>query len=186
MKTNKLLLTGSTIRTSLFLLLVLVFVQCTGPRGYNGQDGIDGDVFAYSAIYDVYPEDWAGDVDGYFTSLTMPEITNDIYENGAVLVYRLVEVDPKSFNMLPYTYVDNALTIYMDFDAYIGSIDLTYKEVYNGTNDTFAPEDFMSFKVVIIEGLRLANLKTMVNVKDFNAVSKLLKANNYHIEEFTF
>jgi hypothetical protein len=183
MKTSKILLTDGTIRMSFFVFLVLMFVQCTGPRGYDGQDGIDGDVFAYSAIYDVYPEDWTGDVDGYYASLPMPEITNDIYENGAVLVYRLVEVDPKSFNMLPYTYVDNALTRYMDFDAFIGRIDLYYKEVFDGINDTFAPEDVMSFKVVIIEGIRLANLKTMVNVKDFNAVSKLLKVDTGNSKE---
>jgi hypothetical protein len=62
----------------------------------------------------------------------------------------------------------------MDFDAYVGSIDLIYKEVLNGVNDTQAPDGLMSFKVVIIEGLPLATLKKMVNVNDFGAVSKLL------------
>ena len=62
----------------------------------------------------------------------------------------------------------------MDFDAYVGSIDLIYKEVFDGVNDTFAPESIMSFKVVIIEGIPLAVLKTMVDVSDFDAVTKLL------------
>ena len=41
-------------------------------------------------------------------SLNVPEITDEIYYTGAVLVYKLIEIDPKSFNLLPYTYVDNA------------------------------------------------------------------------------
>jgi len=40
-------------------------------------------------------------------------------------------LEPKSFNLLPYTYVDNALAIYFDFDAYVGSINLIYKEVFD-------------------------------------------------------
>jgi hypothetical protein len=180
MKANKLQLTGGSIQIYSFLLLMLVFVQCSGPegpmgpRGFDGQDGIDGISNTYSVIYDIAPSDWDGNIDRYDAYLDVPEITDDIYYNGAVLVYRLIETEPKSFNLLPYTYVDNALTVYMDFDAYVGSIDLIYKEVFDGVNDTPAPVDFMSFKVLIIEGIPLATLKTMVNVNDFNAVSKSL------------
>ncbi len=81
------------------------------------------------------------------------------------LVYRLIEMEPKSFNLLPYTYVDNALAIYFDFDAYVGSINLIYKEVFDLVNDTPAPGDVMSFKVVIFEGIPLATLKTMVDIR---------------------
>jgi hypothetical protein len=144
-----------------------------GPAGYDGQDGLDGINYTHSVIYDVDPSEWSGDVNGYFVSLNVPEITDNIYYDGAVLVYRLIEIDPKSFNLLPYTYVDNALTIYMDFDAYVGFIDLTYKEVFEGVNDTPAPAGLMSFKIVIIEGIPLATLKTKVNINDFAAVSKM-------------
>ena len=187
MKTNKLQLSSGIIRFFSFVILVLAFIACEGPmgpegpqgpQGYDGLDGLDGISTTYSAIYDVDPSEWDGDIDGYVAFLNVPEITEDIYDAGAVLVYRLFETEPKSFNMLPYTYVDNALTVYMDFDAYVGSIDLIYKEVFDGANDTFAPEDLMSFKVVIIEGIPLAALKTMVDVKDFNAVTKLLKLDN--------
>jgi hypothetical protein len=149
-----------------------------GPMGPQGSDGADGTAFAYSVIYDVYPEDWAGDVDGFRVYLEVPEIDDDIYYTGAVLVYRLIEVDPKSFNLLPYTYVDNGLTVYMDFDAYVGGIDLIYKEVFEGVNDTYAPADFMAFKVLIIEGIPLASLKGMVNIHDVDAVTRFLKLEN--------
>jgi hypothetical protein len=155
-----------------------------GPRGFDGNDGLDGlpglnglngEAFAYSAIYDIEPAEWSGDADGYWTFLDVPEINDDIYYEGTVLVYRLIEIDPYSFNMLPYTYVDNSLTVYMDYDAYVGGIDVLYKEIYEDVNDTFAPDELMTFKVVIIEGIPLAKLKTMVDINDYHAVSSILK-----------
>ena len=184
MKTRKLKLSSGTVRICSLLLLMAVLVQCTGhegpmgPQGFDGQDGLDGINYTHSVIYDVDPSEWVGDIDGYNVSLNVPEITDDIYYTGAVLVYRLIEIDPKSFNLLPYTYVDNTLITYMDFDAYVGSINLIYKEVFEGFNDTPAPIDLMSFKIVIIEGIPLATLKSMVNINDFDAVSKILNIDN--------
>jgi len=145
----------------------------SGYDGYDGEDGKDGKNYTHSVIYDVEPSSWTGDLNGYDAVIDVPEITEDIYYNGAVLVYRLFETEPKTFNMLPYTYVDNALTIYFDFDVYVGSIDLMYKEVMDGVNDTPVINNPMAFKVVIIEGIPLAKVKTMVDVSDYSAVSKL-------------
>lgn len=184
MKTIKLQLSAGIVRISSFLLLIAMFVRCQGPTGpmgptgNDGQDGLDGINYTHSVIYDVDPSEWIGNTDGYNVSLNVPEITDNIYYDGAVLVYRLIEIDPKSFNLLPYTYLDNALSIYLDYDAYVGSIDLIYKEVFEGVNDTPAPADLMSFKIVIIEGIPLATLKTKVNINDFAAVSKMLNLDN--------
>jgi hypothetical protein len=184
MKTNQLQLSSGIVRISSFLLLMVLLVQCTGqegpmgPQGYDGQDGLDGINYTHSVIYDVDPSEWTGNADGYSVSLNVPEITDDIYYTGAVLVYRLFEIEPKSFNLLPYTYVDNDLTTYMDFDAYVGSINLIYKEVFAGVNDTPEPTSLMSFKIVIIEGTPLATLKTLVNINDFAAVSRMFKIDN--------
>ena len=175
MKSNKLRLREKSIRIFPFVLLVLLLSQCTGQKEQN--DDLDGTNFTYSAIYDIDPSDWVGDVDGYYALIDVPEITDDIYYNGAVLVYRLFETEPKSFNLLPYTYVDNSLVVYMDFDAYIGSIDLIYKEVFDGVNDTPVPVNIMSFKVLIIEGIPLAKLKGMVDVSDYGAVVKMMNVN---------
>jgi hypothetical protein len=183
MKTNKLQLSGGLIRIGSLLFLILMFVQCTGPEGPMGPKGSDGISTTYSTIYDIDASEWNGNADGYRVTLDVPEITDDIYYNGAVLVYRLIETAPKSFNLLPYTYVDNDFTIYMDFDAYVGSIDLIYKEIVAGVNDTYAPSNLMSFKIVIIEGIPLATLKTMVNVSDFVAVSKMLNIDKGNTKE---
>lgn len=174
MKSNKLRLKEKSIRICPFVLLMLLFSQCTGPEGPMGDDGLDGINFTRSVIYDIGPSEWVGDVNGYNALIDVPEITDDIYYNGAVLVYRLIETEPKSFNLLPYTYVDNSLTVYMDFDAYVGSINLIYKEVFDGVNDTPAPVNIMSFKVLIIEGIPLATLKGLVDVSDYGAVAKMM------------
>jgi len=180
MKSNKLQLKEKTIRICLYVLLMFLFSQCTGPEGpmgNDGLDGLDGINFTHSVIYDIDPSEWVGDVNGYDALIDVPEITDDIYYNGAVLVYRLIETEPKSFNMLPYTYVDNSLTVYMDFDAYIGSIDLIYKEIFEGVNDTPVPVNIMSFKVLIIEGIPLAALKGLVDIRDYGAVAKMMNVN---------
>ena len=180
MRTIKLQLKDKAIRICAFFLLALVLTRCTGPigpmgnDGLDGKDGIDGINFTHSVIYDINASDWVGDLNGYYVTIDVPEITDIIYYNGAVLVYKLFETAPKSFNMLPYSYVDNTLTVYMDFDAYVGSIDLTYKEVLGGVNNTPAPQGIMSFKVVIIEGIPLAKLRSMVDVSDYSAVAKML------------
>jgi len=194
MKTNRQQLSSGIVRIFPFLLLMAVVVQCTGPEGpmgpkgndgqdgLNGLNGVDGINYTHSVIYDVEASEWTGDINGYDAWLDVPEITEDIYYEGAVLVYRLIEdLDPKSFNLLPYTYVDNALIIYMDYDAYIGGIDLIYKEVYDGVNDTPEMAGLMSFKIVIIEGLSLAELKDMVNINDIAAVLSMLNVDNGQI-----
>ena len=180
MKAIRLQLSSGIIRIGLFLLLMVTLAGCIGREGPMGPAGLDGINYTRSVIYDVNASDWAGNVDGYNAVLTVPEITDDIYYNGAVLVYRLVEIDPKSFNLLPYTYVDNDLTIYVDFDAFVGSIDLIYKEVLAGVNDTPAPTNLMSFKVVIIEGIPLGELKKKVNVNDYSAVARLFNLDDVH------
>lgn len=175
MESNKLRLKEKSIRIWPFVLLLLLLSQCTGQEEQN--DDLDVINFTHSAIYDIGPSEWVGDVDGYNALIDVPEITDDIYYNGAVLVYRLFETEPKSFNLLPYTYVDNSLFVYMDFDAYIGSIDLIYKEVFEGLNDTPVPATIMSFKVLIIEGIPLATLKGLVDLSDYGAVAKMMNVN---------
>ena len=174
MNSINLRLKEKSIRICPFVLLMLLFSQCTGPAGPMGNDGLDGISFAYSVIYDIGPSEWVGDVNGYNALIDVPEITNDIYYKGAVLVYRLFETEPKSFNLLPYTYVDNSLVVYMDFDAYVGNINLIYKEVFDGVNDTPVPVNIMSFKVLIIEGIPLGTLKGLVDVTDYGAVAKMM------------
>lgn len=171
------------------VILTVLFTNCqgdegpmgpSGPRGEKGQDGAPGIANVYTTIYDVNPGDWNGNVDGYTVSLVVPEINSVIYQQGAVLVYRLFENSTdKSFNMLPYTWIDNNLTEYMDFDVYIGKLEIKYKWVDNGINNTDAPKETFSFKVVIIEGTMISTMKQKINISNFNEVELYLKGKNY-------
>lgn len=149
-----------------------------GPRGPQGLDGPKGDPgdIAYSIQFEVLPSDWTGDANGYYAYLPAAEITSAIYNNGAVLVYLLNEEDTNNmyFNMLPFTSVDNNSITYMDFNVYVGEIELILKWIDNGVNVTEAPGANYAFKVIIMEGTDITTLKNEVNIYNFNAVSNYL------------
>jgi hypothetical protein len=132
-----------------------------------------GNANVMSVQYTVQPNNWIGNLDGYSATLNVPEITSDIYTNGTVLVY-IYNLQNSTFNMLPYTNVDNSSTIYMDFDAYVGNIILYFKTIDNGVNTTQAPNGTEIFKVVIVEGTPLTALKENVNVTNYISVAKFL------------
>ncbi len=161
----------------LFFTIVLIglFVfACVGPKGEDGIDGKDANVG--SAIYDIDPSDWTGNVDGFMTTLDVPEITGDVFYDGAVLVYMLkneLSAD-RSFNQLPYTWMNNGNVEYMDFDAFIGKINITIKWVDNGINNTEAPKNKYTYKVLIIEGMPLTTLENKINFSNFNEVIEFL------------
>ena len=167
-----------TLSIVLFFALVILGTSCIGPPGrdgYDGRDGIDGrdgNANVGVVVYDVEPENWFGDYNGYTTTLNVPEITQYIYGNGAVLVYMLRNegADDQSFNQLPYTWLNNTVTEYFDFDAYVGSLDITYRWVDNGVNNTEAPTGLYSFKILIIEGTPLSTLKSQFDLSTPEAV----------------
>lgn len=154
-----------TLRLTILATILAVFaISCVGPRGYDGRDGQDGEDGTANvgvAIYDVQANEWTGDVDGYTASLIVPEITEYVYQNGAVLIYMLKDegTDVQSFSQLPYTWLNSGNTEYMDYNAFIGRIDITIRWVDNGINTTEAPDGKYSFKVIVIEGTPLAVLK---------------------------
>jgi len=171
--------------TTLVLIFAFIFLcfSCVGPQGEDGIDGRDGNANVGSAIYDIDASGWEGNVDGFVTTLNVPELTKNIYENGAVLVYLLKnESTPdKSFSQLPYTWLNNTMTEYMDFDAYIGSIDITLRWVDNGVNNTEAPKGRYTFKVIVIAGTALSVLETKTDISNPNAVISYLSANQINL-----
>jgi len=150
---------------SLFISFITILLL-----SYSCIDRKDNNVGA--AIFDIFPANWEGNIDGFVTSLEVPELTNDIYENGTVLVYMLKNENSadKSFNQLPYSWLNNSNTEYMDFDAYIGRIDITLRWVDNGINNTEAPKDNYTFKVIVISGTPLSVLETKTDISDPDAV----------------
>jgi hypothetical protein len=158
----------------LIVILGLLVVACVGPKGEDGIDGKDANVG--SAIYDIEPSDWTGNIDGFLTTLTVPEINEDVFYDGAVLVFMLKNENAadRSFNPLPYTWLNNGKTEYMDFDAFIGKVNITIRWVDNGINNTEAPNSRYTFKVLIIQGMQLSVLENQVNLSNYHEVMKFL------------
>jgi hypothetical protein len=154
------------------LSVILIALSCEGPQGIEGPKGADGIANVNSAIFDVESNRWLGDTNGYTATLIIPEIDNEIYNNGAVLVYMLTneQSSDKSFNKLPYTYIDNSFIEYMDYNVYIGTIDITIRQAENNVNNTQAPGALIAFKVIIIEGTSLSALQTKVDLNNYYAV----------------
>jgi hypothetical protein len=88
---------------SVFTLLLLSY-SCMGPQGNDGLDGRDGIANVGATIYDVEPSGWSGNLDGFKTTLKVPELNQKIHQNGAVLVYMIKNegTADQSFNQLPY------------------------------------------------------------------------------------
>jgi hypothetical protein len=185
-----------TMKSPIALLLLTVvsvlFFSCEGPRGSDGYDGLngrdgqdgqdgkdgrDGVTNVRSAIYDVAPNTWQGNENGYTTSLNAPEIDQDIYLYGAVLVYELRNEGKtnQSFNQLPYTWISGTMTEYMDFDVYTGKIDITMRWTDNGVNTTEAPNGTFSFKIILIKGMPLSALKLKTDISNPSTVLEFMK-----------
>lgn len=176
MKTLKLIRSNYLI-IALSILAATALTSChidadndIGPRGPQGEPGVS-DVNIIQ--YEITPDKWIGNVNGYKTVIYLDELNEYVYQNGAVLVYRLNEDDPDKFaNMLPYTYLYNSSSEYMDFSAYIGHLDITLRWTDNGVNSTLAPATNYIFKIVLIKGMNISALKEKVNVSSLDNVTQ--------------
>ena len=164
-------------KTSLLILAVLaLFASCTGPQGPAGRDGRDGiDGTNGSVNFKIIDLSVSGnqwqypglDNNNYFmASFDIPELTQDIYDNGLVQVYR--EYDTGTANavqlLLPntrhkeFSYVDdNGDTQWgffsetTDYEYGVGKLNVffTASDFDYEIDTTFNPED-MRFRLVLM------------------------------------
>ncbi len=95
--------------------LALGFASCEGPQGEPGRDGL-----VNSKIIDIQinQNEWSySNIENnnyFFGAVSVPELTNDIYDNGIIKVYREYNTGTsnKSQVELPYTnYVEYPYTV---------------------------------------------------------------------------
>ncbi len=112
-------------------------------------------------IYDVSPSSWSGNIDGFSTYLEVPEITSKVFYNGTIFVYRILNEDTKDASLcqLPYTWVDHNAIEYMDYNAYVGGIDIQLKNLISGINQTPTPSSNYTFKIVIVDSFELPDVE---------------------------
>ncbi|MDH6358412.1 hypothetical protein [Parabacteroides sp. PF5-9] len=89
------------------LALVIALVACEGPAGPPGRDGFDGQGIVTSKVFTVEQRDWEY-VDGvapYFVCYKdFPQLTDDIYEFGAVLGYFILYPNTNDEVQIPMNY----------------------------------------------------------------------------------
>jgi hypothetical protein len=121
---------------------------------------------AYSAVYNIQPGDWTTDNGGlsYTAELTVPELDNNIYLGGGVLVYlsfsgtNYYEALPEVFDSFTYGAIHSNGYVSIDISAVSG-----------GTFNP--PTQSISAKIILINAQSL-DLHKDVNLNDLGAVQK--------------
>ena len=152
----------------LTLFVALALVACKGKDGIDGKDGKDGLVNVAVIDLEVKANGWQyanQNQDNYFmANFDMPEITNYIYDNGLVQVYR--EFGTNTANaiqqVLPCTRhhewldeVNNTWNFYtetIDYEYGVGFLNIFYTAsdfAYETETTPTKPED-MHFRVQIM------------------------------------
>jgi len=167
------------------IALIIFIISCEGeqgpmgPMGPKGDKGEPGISDIISVTYEVKSDAWEGNTNGYSVSLYVPEITNAVFQNGAVLIYLINEdKSPVTSNLLPYTWMDGVYTEYMDADIYVNGITIFFRWINNGVNSTKRPNSKFVYKIVIFEGTPISTLKSFLNISSLNDVENYINCFN--------
>ena len=145
-----------------------------GQDGLNGRDGLDGNANVISINYAADPSHWY-DVgtpgeDDYFMALDLdvPEITQDIVDNGLVLVYYRADTqDP--WTALPYTIVSHN-------PDYIEKLDFIYDLGFVGMQSQASDRNATAyegiFRVIVATAIPVGKME--VDYSNYHEVSTLL------------
>jgi hypothetical protein len=140
-----------------------------GLQGIQGVPGADGNANVHSYSYEVYSDVW-GQVNPYYgVDLLVPEITQSILDEGAVLVYMangyggyiyLPFVEWKSsYSTVTYPIISLGVVTIWVYDS-----DLT--QTYN--------PGYSVFKVVVIGGSANSAMPSNIDLKNYNSVANYL------------
>ena len=149
----------------LFVVLAVVLTSCEGKPGRDGRDGL---VNYYKIPVQINQNEWSYtnfDNNNYFyATINMPEITNDIYQHGNMMVYREYDTGTSSATQTPLPYVrhkeylaDEATNTWgfytetVDYEFTVGKLTIFYtaSDFDYEADQQFAPEQ-MNFRVFIM------------------------------------
>lgn len=125
----------------------------------------------FSAVYTIAPSNWSTSNNGqsFTAQLNIPEIDNNIYQNGAILVYisfsgtNYYEALPEVFDGISYGAIHSPGYVGIDISSVSG-------------DPVSAPTQSISAKVILIDAAALA-LHKDVNLNDLGAVKKAFNIN---------
>lgn len=129
-----------------------------GPTGPQGPQGIQGNANVHSYSFAAAPNNWntTSSPPAYFVSLSVPELTSEIMNSGAVLVYMQVAGNT-NYTQLPVTsYVSSGYSETFEVSNTVGVV-----KVFRSNSSLTLPPALttnVTFKVIVIAaGLEAAN-----------------------------
>ena len=152
----------------------LLFTNCakkgdTGPAGPAGTNGTNGNANVKSKTIFVAGSEWINSAGASTVTKLVSEITTDIINNGAVLVY--VDNGSNNWSALPVTTTDpSGVVLAFGYDIEPGKLILN-AEVNQNVTLTASTFGNTNFRIVTIAGSgRMANPN--LNYNDYNEVKK--------------
>jgi hypothetical protein len=149
---------------SLVFTLIVIISGCTkeGPEGPAGKDGIngkDGNANVVSAT--ITSSAWVYNTPSWVISFSYPAITQDIINNGAVLVYIKVG---NGYNQLPLTfYQSQNYSTSIEVSTYVGGLTLLWTD--SDLTQPINPGE-NTFKIVVISASGL-NRNPNINFNNY-------------------
>ena len=166
--------------TFVLMVLSLTIISCepeviVGPEGPQGPAGLDGNANVVSIEKTVGSTDWiaegsAGEDLYYYYEISVPQITQDILDDGFVIVFL------KSGDY--YTALPTVYYFYSSTYDYYYSTTIRYHfgprtvrlEIQDSDLFTYRPEKTLAFKIVVIGG----SVASSINLNEYSEVETLL------------
>ena len=163
MKTTK-----SIVMTMLVGVSAIVLNGCSGRDGAPGAQGPEGNANVLTMGYSILPSQWAYSSPVLWVDLVDPDITSNIMNSGAVLVYmesggNTTQLPITSFYTSPATYTET-----MTATHYLGNVEIDIEDSDAGAPGTPGP---ISFKVVTMSSRKLLQ-NPHINFKDYESVRR--------------
>lgn len=155
-----------SILTTCFLICAIFFQSCIveGEQGPQGPAGEDGNANVQSSS--LTTSNWTYLSPDWYINFTYSAITQDILDNGAVLVY---VKSGSNYFQLPYTFYPNSsYSRSYTFKHYLGGLTV----VVTDSDWLQSPNPgLLTFKVVVIASSAIAKHPN-VNLKNYDEVKK--------------
>jgi hypothetical protein len=154
------------------LVTATLFTNCNkGDTGPAGADGTNGNANVKSQTSTNLNWTFNNATLQFETNISVPAITQDIVDRGAVLVYLQ---DGGTSSQLPVSgFVDAATILYFDFEYSIGNVKMIVSN--SDLDNSIVPQSTLRFKIVAMSASARAAHPNLNEYKDIQSV--------YHLAE---
>ncbi len=159
--------TIKTIGKIMLVSITAIFLHgCAGKDGAPGAQGPEGNANVTAMSYQILSSQWAYASPNLWVDLIDPDITADIINSGAVLVYSNSVGD---VTQLPFTYYPStSYSETMSAVHYVGNVQINIVDSDGATPN--APGDLI-FKVVVMSSRHMLQ-NPHINFHDYTSVQK--------------